>query len=63
VAERDEVGVRDLGQPPPPLHELLAEVAQVRDRPAERRQPLPQERCEHIEGRDGADRLGVVHTV
>ena len=50
LAEGDEVGEASIGKPAPPLDVLVVEIPEVRDRPAERRQPQSGRRCEHLEG-------------
>jgi hypothetical protein len=49
LAERDQVGVALVVEPAPPAHELLAEIAEMRDRSAEARQPEPKEHGEDFE--------------
>src|SRR5262249_15246193 len=48
LAERDQIGVALVVEPAPPVDELLAEVAEMRHRPAEGGQPEPQERGENF---------------
>jgi hypothetical protein len=36
LAEPDQIGEALVVEPAPPVHELLAEIAEMRDRPAER---------------------------
>ena len=43
LAQRDEIRVGAVTEPSSPLDELGAEIAEVSDRPAKRRQPEPQE--------------------
>ena len=49
LAQRDEVGVGAVVEPPPPLHVLRAEVAEVRDRAAERGQSEAQRHEEDLD--------------
>ena len=44
LAERDQVGVALVVEPAPPVHELLAEIAEMRDRSAEGGQSEPEKR-------------------
>jgi hypothetical protein len=48
LAQRHEVGVGALIEPSPPRHELLPEVAEMRNRAAERGEPKLQEGGEHL---------------
>ena len=57
LAQRDEVGIGALVEPAPALDELGAEVAEMRDRPAEAGQPQSQEGCEHLGGGAARGRL------
>ena len=43
LAERDQIGVAVIVEPAPPVHELLAEIAEMRHRSAEGGQPEPKE--------------------
>ena len=49
LAERDEVGVGALVEPAAPHDELVAEIAEVRDRPAERGEAQAQRGAEDLE--------------
>src|SRR5262249_29143491 len=49
LAERDEIGVGGFVQPPAPGHVLLAEVAEVRHRPAKGGQPQARGDAEHLQ--------------
>ena len=51
LTERDEIRVRVLGEPLPLAHVLVAEVAEVRDRPAERGEAEARRHPEHLEHR------------
>lgn len=51
LAERDDVGVGHLVEPAAPLDKLDAEIAEMRDRTAERRQPQTQKDAQHLERR------------
>ncbi len=48
LAQRDQVGVGAVIHPLPPHDEIVAEIPQVRDRAAERREPQAEERAEHL---------------
>ena len=56
LAERHEVGIARLVDPAPAQHELVAEVAEMRDRAAERGQPELEEGAEHLARRAGRGR-------
>jgi hypothetical protein len=43
LAERNQVGVALVVEPAPPVHELLAKIAEMCDRSAEGGQPEPKE--------------------
>jgi len=50
LAERDDVGVGRLVEPAAPLDKLGSEIAEMRNRPAERGQPQPQKDAQHLGG-------------
>src|SRR6185503_21149702 len=58
LAERDDVGVGGFVEPLSPRHELGAEIAEMRDRPAEARQPEAEEGKEDRKPRVAMCRLG-----
>jgi hypothetical protein len=51
LAERDDVGVGSFVEPAAPLDKLGPEIAEMRNRAAERRQPQTQKNAQHLEGR------------
>src|SRR6516165_3407707 len=57
LAERDQIGVALVVEPAPPVHELLAEIAEMRDRSAEGGQPEPQERGQDFTPVSGRPRV------
>ena len=58
LAERDQVGVALVVEPAPPVHELLAEIAEMRDRSAEGGQPEPKERGQDFTPASARTRIG-----
>ena len=55
LAEPDEIGEGVFIEPPPPGDELAAEIAQMRDRPAEAGEAQPEEdAAQHFDGRAGS---------
>ena len=61
LAERDEIRVRPVVQPLPPRDEFLAEIAQVRDRPAEGGEPELEKDLEYRESRHAPGCPGSQH--
>ena len=53
LAERHQIGVLAFIQPAPPHHDLVAEIAQMRYRPAKGRQPEFEKGQKHLTGRSG----------
>jgi hypothetical protein len=58
LAERDQVGVAAIVQPAAPLDKLAAEIAQMRDRPAERREAKPDKCSQDLQRRAFGRRAG-----
>jgi len=51
LAKRNDVGVGSFVEPAAPLDKLGPEIAEMRNRAAERRQPQPKKSAQHLEGR------------